>query len=238
MRVLIVEDDEKLAEFLSRALIEHGHTCSVAADGEEALSALLSGTFDVVILDWMLPGLDGIQVLRRARQAGVTARVLVLTAREAVDDRVRALDAGADDYLVKPFALAELLARIRALSRRPAEFADQKLRVADLELDPLSRTARRGGRIIELTAREYELLSLLMRHSGQVLTHTFIAEQVWGYDFDPGSNVVQVYISYLRRKIDGANEPPLIHTLRGVGYVLRAPEDDSSAGPSDRSVGG
>lgn len=237
MRVLIVEDDQKLAEFLARALSEHGHTCSVVSDGEEALSALISGNFDVVILDWMLPGLDGIEVLRRAREAGVSARVLVLTAREAVDDRVRALDAGADDYLVKPFALAELLARVRALSRRPAEYAEQKLRVADLELDPLTRTARRGDRIIELTAREYELLALLMRHAGQVLTHTFIAEQVWGYDFDPSSNVVQVYISYLRRKIDGPDEPPLIHTLRGVGYVLRAPDGDLQQRRSEEDRG-
>ncbi|MCD6350489.1 MAG: response regulator transcription factor [Armatimonadetes bacterium] len=223
MHVLIVEDDKKLASFLRRALSEKGHVCEVAADGAEGLKAWQSGSFDLVVLDWMLPRLDGLEVLRRARAVGLRTPVLVLTAREAVDDRVLALDAGADDYLVKPFALEELLARVRALGRRPPVYQEKQLRVGDLELDAATRTARRAGHVIELTAREYQLLELLMRHAGQVLTHTAIAEQVWGYAFDPSSNVVQVYVSYLRRKLELPDQPPLIQTIRGVGYTLVPP---------------
>ena len=193
----------------------------MASDGLEALTAISSEQPDVVILDVLMPGIDGLEVARRLRRAGNDVPILMLTAREAIDDRVAGLDAGADDYLVKPFALAELLARVRALHRRNVSSDDQVLRFADLTLDPNTLEVHRGTRPLELTRTEYLLLELFLRHPRQVLTRSVIFEQVWGYDFGYDSNSLEVYIGYLRRKLEELDEPRLIHTKRGFGYVLR-----------------
>jgi DNA-binding response OmpR family regulator len=186
---------------------------------------------DVIVLDVMLPGKPGFQVLRELRQAKVTTPVLLLTARDAVEDKVQGLDAGADDYLTKPFAFAELLARVRALLRRGRAAQPPMLQVADLTLDPATRTAKRGGEAIPLTNREFALLEYFLRNPGRVLTRTMIAEHVWDYSFDAGTNVIDVYVNYLRKKIDAGREPKLIHTVRGVGYVLRAESREPGAEP-------
>jgi two-component system response regulator MprA len=223
-RVLVVEDDTEIAGALRRSLRIEGYDVRVAEDGEEAVTE--SGLFepDLVVLDLGLPRLDGIEVCRRLRAAGDRTPVLVLTARDAVPDRVRGLDAGADDYLVKPFALEELLARLRALLRRTASAdTDEILRHADLELDPNEHTVRRARRAVELTRTEFLLLELFLRHPRQVLTRSQIFERVWGYDFGPASNSLEVYVGYLRRKLEAGGEPRLVHTVRGVGYVLREP---------------
>jgi heavy metal response regulator len=220
MRILLVEDEERIAAFITRGLKEERYTVDVARDGAEALEFALAAEYDLIILDVRLPVYDGFTVCRELRKRGNSTPILMLTARDTVDDRVRGLDAGADDYLVKPFAFKELLARLRALARRPPAVQDQTLRVENLALDTRSHEARRAEQLIELSAREYRLLEFLMRHPGQVLTRTQIAEQVWGYDFDANSNVVDVYIRYLRRKVDDAFEPKLIQTVRGVGYKL------------------
>lgn len=220
-RILLIEDDEGIVRFLRRALSYEGYTVDVATDGETGLEMALQNPPDLVILDWMLPGIDGLEVLRRMRAHGAWP-VLMLTAKDAVEDRVEGLDMGADDYLTKPFNLEELLARIRALLRRTqAGGTPEVLRFADLELDTGTRQARRGERIIDLSAREYELLELFMRHPRQVLTRPQIYREVWGYDFSGESNILEVYIRYLRRKLEAGGEPRLIHTVRGVGYVLR-----------------
>jgi heavy metal response regulator len=216
----LVEDEERIAAFITRGLKEERYTVDVARDGAEALEFALAAEYDLIILDVRLPVYDGFTVCRELRKRGNSTPILMLTARDTVDDRVRGLDAGADDYLVKPFAFKELLARLRALARRPPAVQDQTLRVENLALDTRSHEARRAEQLIELSAREYRLLEFLMRHPGQVLTRTQIAEQVWGYDFDANSNVVDVYIRYLRRKVDDAFEPKLIQTVRGVGYKL------------------
>ncbi|MGE5593056.1 MAG: response regulator transcription factor [Betaproteobacteria bacterium] len=220
MRVLVVEDEDKIAAFIKKGLEEEGYAVDVVGDGESALDYVFSVDYDVIILDIMLPRKDGVSVCQKLRERGCNAPILMLTARDAVDDRVRGLDAGADDYLVKPFAFRELVARIRALLRRPRDVISSQLQVGDLVLDTGTRVAQRGGRKIELTAREYALLEFLMRNKNQVLTRTQIAEHVWDYDFFSESNVVDVYIRYLRVKVDEGFEPKLIQTVRGVGYKI------------------
>jgi len=222
MRILLVEDDRKVASFIRKGLAEEGYAVDVAQDGETGLAMGLDRLHDVIVLDVMLPGKPGFQVVRELRQAKVTTPVLLLTARETVEDKVQGLDAGADDYLTKPFAFAELLARVRALLRRGRGAQAPLLQVADLVLDPATRTVRRGGEPIWLTNREFALLEYLLRNPGRVLTRTMIAEHVWDYSFDPGTNVIDVYVNYLRKKIDAGREPKLLHTVRGVGYVLKA----------------
>jgi heavy metal response regulator len=222
MRILLVEDEERIAAFIRKGLQEELYAVDVARDGADALDTALVGEYDLIILDVRLPVRDGIAVCRELRAQGNKTPILMLTARDTVDDRVRGLDAGADDYLIKPFAFQELLARLRALARRPATLQDDTLRVENLTLDTHTHQARRDAQPIELSAREYRLLELLMRHPGHVLTRTQIAEHIWGYDFDANSNVVDVYIRYLRRKVDDPFEPKLIQTVRGVGYKLEA----------------
>jgi DNA-binding response OmpR family regulator len=221
MRILVVEDDRKVASFIRKGLAEDGHTVDVAADGDVAIDRALDVTPDLVVLDVMLPKRDGFSVLRELRREGVKAPVLMLTARDTVKDRVAGLDAGADDYLTKPFAFEELLARVRALLRRSGDRVGVVLRVGDLTLDPATREARRGQRRVDLTAREYALLEYLMRNAGRVLSRSMLAQHVWGLDFDPESNVVDVYVGYLRRRIEAEGEPRLLHTVRGAGYVLK-----------------
>jgi two-component system, OmpR family, response regulator MprA len=220
-RVLVVDDDEKITSFLRRALAYEGYRVDVASGGVAALTQALQAPPDLVVLDVMMPGLDGLEVCRRLR-AGGDVPVLMLTARDEVIDRVQGLDAGADDYLAKPFALDELLARLRALLRRREAAAPTVLRFADLTLDTASRQAQRGGRLIELTTKEFELLALFMRHPRRVLTRASIMEQIWGYDFDGESNVIEVYVGHLRQKLEAEGEPRLIDTIRHAGYVLRA----------------
>ena len=225
MRILVVEDERKVASFIRQGLEEEGHAVEVAGDGAAALELLLgSPPYDLVVLDVMLPRRDGLDVLKTLRARGVRTPVLILTARDAVADKVAGLDLGADDYLTKPFAFEELLARVRALLRRGTDQRASVLRLGELTLDPVTREARRGRRRIELTAREYSLLDYFLRQSGRVLTRPMIAEHVWGLDFDSESNIIDVYIGYLRRKVDGPGEPRLLHTVRGSGYVMKLEE--------------
>ena len=224
MRVLVVEDERKVASFIRQGLQEEGHAVEVAADGETALDLLAGPPYDLVVLDVMLPRRDGFGVVRAMRQRGLETPVLLLTARDSVNDRVTGLDLGADDYLTKPFAFDEFLARVRALFRRGQGQRVPVLRVGTLTLDPATRRVARGDRRLDLTAREHALLECFMRNTGRVLTRPQLAERVWGLDFDPGSNVVDVYVGYLRRKIDGPGEPRLLHTVRGAGYVMKEEE--------------
>ncbi|MGD8379527.1 MAG: response regulator transcription factor [Gammaproteobacteria bacterium] len=225
MRVLIIEDDAVGAEFLQRALRESGHVPLHARDGEEGLHLALEEPCDVMVVDRMLPGRDGLEVIRLAREGGVTTPVLILSALGEVDDRVRGLRAGGDDYLVKPYALQELLARLDALVRRTSpEQSAETLQVGDLVLDRLKRKVSRGERDIALQPKEFRLLEYLMLHAGRVVTRTMLLENVWDYHFDPQTNVIDVHISRLRRKVDRDEEAPLIHTLRGAGYCLRESE--------------
>ena len=221
MRILIVEDEQKVASFLRRALEEEGQAVDVEHDGEAGLARALTYDYDLVVLDWLLPLRSGLEVCIAIREARTGTPILMLTARDAVEDRIAGLDAGADDYLVKPFALGELLARVRALLRRGKTGAP-KLVVGDLTLDPAKRRVVRAGSEITLTAKEYALLDYLMRHAGQTVSRTMIAEHVWDFDFDGGTNVVDVYINYLRNKIDRGHARKLIHTARGVGYCLES----------------
>jgi len=222
MKILVVDDERAVRDSLRRALELEGYEIELAADGNDALSRLESNEEpDAVILDVLMPGVDGLEVCRRLRSSGKKLPVLMLTARTEVEDRVAGLDAGADDYVVKPFALEELLARLRALLRRTTEGPDEVLRFGDLELDPSTREVRRDGRPIELTRTEFSLLELFMRNPRQVLTRSIIFERVWGYDFGFSSNSLDVYIGYLRRKTEAGGEPRLIQTVRGVGYALR-----------------
>jgi two-component system response regulator MprA len=222
MRVLVVDDEPAVREVLARILEVEGFEVALASDGRAAVRSQASAPADAVLLDVLMPGLDGLEVCRRLRDTGDRTPVLMLTARDEVGDRVAGLEAGADDYLAKPFALPELLARVRALLRRSGWDADgQLLRFADLELDPSAHEARRGGCLLELTRTEFLLLELFMRNPRQVLTRSLIVEHVWGYDFGPTSNAIEVYVGYLRRKTEAGGTPRLLHTVRGVGYVLR-----------------
>jgi two-component system, OmpR family, response regulator MprA len=220
MRILVVDDERPVREALERALRLEGYEVELAVDGQDALMALARRTADAVVLDVLMPTMDGLETARALRRMGNTTPILMLTARHEVDDRVAGLDAGADDYLVKPFALEELLARLRALLRR-AIGGDEELSFADLRLDPGTHEVWRGDRRIELTRTEFLLLELFLRNPRQVLTRDVIFDRVWGYDFGPASNSLEVYVGYLRRKTEAEGEPRLIHTVRGVGYALR-----------------
>ena len=219
--VLIVEDDRRVRSFLERGLSEEGHGVRACADAATADSAISEGGVEAVLLDWMLTGEPGLDLLRRWRARGDVTPVIMLTARDALEDRVAALDAGADDYLVKPFRFEELLARLRAVLRRAAGRASPALRCADLVLDPARHRVTRAGTAVRLTAREFALLHFLLQHAGEVVSRTRIAAAVWEHDFDTSSNVIEVYVRYLRAKIDEPFGRPLLHTVRGVGYVLR-----------------
>lgn len=221
-RILIIEDEAKITQFLQRGLTFEGYRVEAAPDGASGLAAARAEAPDLVILDWMLPGMDGLEVCRRLRAAGPTP-ILMLTARESVSDRVQGLDAGADDYLVKPFEFDELLARVRALLRRARPESAGMLAFADLRLDLGTHQAFRGDRAIELTAKEYELLEMFLRNPRQVMTREVIFDRVWGYDFGGESNIIEVYVRYLRQKTESGGETRLLHTVRGVGYVLREP---------------
>ena len=224
MKILVVDDERAVRESLRRALELEGYEIELAADGNEALDRLESAAEpDAMILDLLMPGVDGLEVCRRLRGTGSKLPVLMLTARTEIENRVAGLDAGADDYVTKPFALEELLARVRALLRRTTDESGEVLQFADLELDPATREVRRAGRTIELTRTEFSLLELFLRNPRQVLTRSTIFERVWGYDFGFASNSLDVYIGYLRRKTEAGDEPRLIQTVRGVGYALREP---------------
>lgn len=220
LRILVIEDEERIRQFLQRGLTYEGYRVDVAEDGQIGLDIARESPPDLVLLDVMLPGLDGIEVCRRLR-AGGDLPILMLTAKEAIEDRVAGLDAGADDYLVKPFAFDELLARIRALLRRAQPAKPDVYRFADLELDTGTRQGKRGGALFDLTAKEYELLELFMRNPRRVLTREIIYDRVWGYDFGGESNIIEVYVRYLRQKTEAGDQSRLIHTVRGIGYVLR-----------------
>jgi DNA-binding response OmpR family regulator len=221
MRILVIEDEAKVASFIRRALEEESYAVDLCADGPSGLEAAKSATYDVIILDVLLPGLSGLEVLKALRQGKVRTPVLILTARGETDQKVKGLDAGADDYLTKPFAIEELLARVRALLRRGVGEVTGLLQVDDLVLNPATREVTRGGHKIDLTAKEYALLEYMMRNAGRVLTRPMIAEHVWNLDFDTFTNVIDVYVNYLRNKIDCEHERKLIHTVRGSGYVLK-----------------
>ncbi len=221
MKILLVEDDRRASEYLAKGLRELGHVVEQAFDGETGLAVAGSGTYDVLVLDRMLPKLDGLEIVRQLRAGGSTAPILILSALDEVDERVQGLRAGGDDYLAKPYHLEELAARLDALSRRHSEAGPAgKLRLLDLELDARTRKVTRAGRKIDLTTREFQLLEFLMRHTGQVVTRTMILEGVWDYHFDPKTNVIDVHISRLRQAIDKGFEPQLLHTVRGAGYTL------------------
>lgn len=222
-RILVIEDDDEILKFIRRGLAYEGYQVDTAGDGPSGLTSARNNPPDLVVLDLMLPGIDGLEVCRRLRAGGSTP-VIILTAKDSMNDRVMGLDMGADDYMTKPFDLDELLARIRALLRRSQPSRPQVLRYADIALDTGTRQAMRGERIISLTAKEYELLELFLRHPRQVLTRDMIFDQVWGYDFGGESNIIEVYIRYLRQKLESEGERRLIHTVRGMGYVLREPD--------------
>jgi DNA-binding response OmpR family regulator len=223
MQILVVDDERKVANFIRQGLEEEGHAVELAADGNTALDLLLAGiTYDLVVLDLLLPKCDGLSVLKTTRGRGVKTPILVLTARGSMTDKVAGLDLGADDYMTKPFAFEEFLARVRALLRRGGPQGPPVLGVADLSFDPATRAVTRAGRSIYLTTREYSLLEYFLRNVGRVLTRVMIAQHVWGLDFDCESNIIDVYVGYLRRKIEAEGSPPLLHSIRGVGYVLKA----------------
>lgn len=221
MKILVVEDDRTVGQYVRRGLEEQRFHVDLVEDGLEGLRHASGGQYDLVILDLRLPGMTGIEVLRTLRDRGLTVPILVLTAQDAVDFKVQALRSGADDYVTKPFAFEELLARVEALGRRPKQIRSPVLRVADLELDTATHEARRGGEPIELTPKEYTVLEYLMRHAGRVMSRTLITEYAWDYHFDPGTNIVDVVINRLRKKIDAGSGPRLIHTVRGVGYMVK-----------------
>ncbi|NUQ22227.1 MAG: response regulator transcription factor [Gemmatimonadaceae bacterium] len=222
MKILVIEDDPTVGQFVKRGLEEQRWGVELVSDGEEGEERAATGAFDLVILDMRLPGKSGLDVLTALRGRGFERPVLVLTAQDAVDAKVSTLRAGADDYVTKPFAFEELLARVEALARRPRAIASSTLRVADLELDQTTREVRRKGELIELTPKEFTVLEYLMRHHGRVMSRTLITEYAWGYHFDPGTNIVDVVINHLRKKIDAKHERKLLTTVRGVGYVIKA----------------
>jgi two-component system, OmpR family, response regulator len=221
MRILVIEDDPTVGQYVKRGLEEHRWAVDLVADGEDGELRASSEAYDMLILDMRLPGKSGLDVLRALRGRGFERPVLVLTAQDAVDAKVTALRAGADDYVTKPFAFEELLARVEALSRRPRAISKPNLRLGDLEMDQEAREVRRAGELIELTPKEYTVLEYLMRHAGRVMSRTLITEYAWGYQFDPGTNIVDVVINHLRKKIDARHDRKLIHTVRGVGYVVK-----------------
>jgi two-component system OmpR family response regulator len=225
MKILVIEDDPETAAYVANGLKEHGHTVDHAPDGRDGLFLAAGAAYDVIIVDRMLPGLDGLAIVKTIRGAGIKTPALFLTTLGGIDDRVEGLEAGGDDYLVKPFAFAELLARVNALARRPPmALVETTLRVADLEMDLVKRTVARGGRRIDLQPQEFKLLEYLMRHAGRVVTRTMLLENVWEFHFDPQTSVVETHISRLRGKIDRGYGAELIHTVRGSGYCLRAPD--------------
>jgi two-component system OmpR family response regulator len=222
VKILVVEDDRTVGHYVLRGLTEQGFQTDLVADGSEALSAASQASYDLIVLDLRLPGMSGFEVLRTLRDRGNATPILVLTAQDAVDFKVQALRAGADDYVTKPFAFEELLARVEALGRRPKQLAPKSLKVGDLELDVGTREVTRAGRRLELTPKEYAVLEYLMRHAGRVMSRTLITEYAWDYHFDPGTNIVDVVINRLRKKVDSGHGTKLIHTVRGVGYVVKA----------------
>lgn len=225
MKILVIEDDAETAAYITGGLRQHGHVTDHAANGRDGLFLASSESYDALVVDRMLPGLDGLGIVRTLRATGQNTPVLVLTTLGGIDDRVEGLDAGGDDYLVKPFAFAELLARLNALARRPPlTQVATALVVADLEMDLLKRTVRRAGSRIELQPREFQLLEYLMRHADRVVTRTMLLEGVWDFHFDPKTNIVETHMSRLRAKLDRGGDPELIHTVRGAGYMMRAPE--------------
>jgi two-component system OmpR family response regulator len=225
MKILVIEDDAETAAYIANGLKEHGHTVDLATTGRDGLFFAAGESYDMMVVDRMLPEVDGLSIVKTVRAAGIETPVLFLTALGGVDDRVTGLDAGGDDYLVKPFAFSELLARINALARRsPTTSAETALRVADLEMDLLKRTVTRNGRTLDLQPREFRRLEYLMRHSGQVVTRTMLLEHVWDFHFDPHTNVVETHISRIRAKVDKPFDEPLIHTVRGAGYSLHPQE--------------
>jgi two-component system copper resistance phosphate regulon response regulator CusR len=223
MKILVIEDDRTVGQYVKRGLEEHGFHADLVDDGMEALRLASGGNYDLLVLDLRLPGMTGLEVLRTLRDRGFTMPVLVLTAQDALDFKVTALRSGADDYVTKPFAFEELLARVEALGRRPQQLQSPVLQVADLELDTATREVRRAGEPVELTPKEYAVLEYLMRHSPRVMSRTLITEYAWDYHFDPGTNIVDVVINRIRKKVDSGQRTKLVHTVRGVGYVVRAP---------------
>ena len=227
MRLLVVEDEPKLATFIQQGLTEESYSVDLARDGEEALERAARTSYDVIILDLMLPRMDGFAVCRALRGSGSDTPILILSARGVVQDRVKGLELGADDFLTKPFVFSELSARVRALLRRRQPTALLTLTVATLSLDPITRIVKRGGRRLDLTQKEFALLEYLMRHAGQVVTRTMIAEHVWGFNWDRLTNVIDVYVNHLRKKVEPSDEPRLIHAVRGAGYIIREPDETS-----------
>jgi heavy metal response regulator len=221
MRILVIEDEKKVARFIQQGLEEEHYFVDVSHDGKEGLTMAETGSYDILIIDIMLPEQNGIEITRELRAEQITTPILMLTAKTATEDKVAGLDSGADDYLTKPFAFAELLARVRSLLRRGSQEKTTQLTAADLELDTVTHRARRAGKIIELTAKEYALLEFLLRNKDRVLSRTIIAEHIWDYHFDTGTNLIDVYINHVRNKVDSGFELKLIHTVRGVGYVLK-----------------
>ena len=222
MKILLVEDDKHTADYIAKGLGEHGHVVDRADNGRDGLYLATGEPYDVMILDRHLPAMDGLSLLKAARGSGVRTPALFLTTMGGVDDRVAGLEGGADDYLVKPFAFAELLARVSALARRPPIVTQTRLAVGDLELDLLTRTVTRAGKRLDLLAQEFKILEYLMRHAGEIVTRTMLLEKVWDFHFDPKTNIVETHISRLRSKIDKGFDKPLLHTVRGAGYVVRA----------------
>ncbi|MEK6598211.1 MAG: response regulator transcription factor [Gemmatimonadota bacterium] len=221
MKVLVVEDDRTVGEYVRRGLEEQLYQAELVDNGAEALDLISGGKYDLVVLDLRLPGMNGVEVVRTLRDRGIAVPILVLTAQDSVDTKVQALRAGADDYVTKPFAFEELLARVEALGRRPQQMRSPVFQVADLELDSALREVRRAGRRIDITPKEFTVLEYLIRHQGRVMSRTLITEYAWDYHFDPGTNIVDVVINRLRKKIDHGHEPKLLHTVRGIGYVLK-----------------
>ena len=221
MKIIIVEDDKTVGEYVQHGLEEQHYHADLVDDGLEGLRLISGGKYELAVLDLRLPGMNGLEVLRTLRDRGLTTPILVLTAQDAVDFKVQALRSGADDYVTKPFAFEELLARVEALGRRPQAIRDPVLRVGDLELDTATRGVRRAGEPIDLTPKEYTVLEYLMRHSGRVMSRTLITEYAWDYHFDPGTNIVDVVINRLRKKVDSGHAQKLVHTVRGVGYVVK-----------------